>query len=66
VDGLGGQDAEQVEVGRFFVLEKMHLEPGILGAAEHLEAPVRLDQAHGTRNLIIDRVSGLRNASQAE
>jgi hypothetical protein len=66
MDSFGRQDAEQVEVCRFFVLEEMHLEPGILGTAEDLEAPICLDKAHGARNLLIDRVSGLRNAGQAE
>src|SRR5580704_3527975 len=65
-DRLGGQHAEQVKVGRFLVLEEVHLQSRVLGPAEHLEAAVRLDQAHGARYLLIDGVRGLRDGGQGQ
>ena len=65
-DRLGGQHAEQVEVGRFLVLEEVHLQPRVVGPAEHLEAAVRLDQAHRARHLLVDRVRGLRDGGQGQ
>src|SRR5580692_6458698 len=65
-DRLGGQYAEQVKVGCFLVLEEVHLQSRVLGPAEHLEAAVRLDQAHGARYLLIDRVRGLRDGGQGQ
>src|SRR5580698_1377646 len=35
-DRLGGQDAEEVEVGGLFILEKAHLVPGPARRAEYL------------------------------
>src|SRR5580700_9019782 len=65
-DRLGGQHAEQVKVGRFLVLEEVHLQPRILGPAEHLEAAVRLDQAHRARYLLVDGVRRLRDGGQGQ
>jgi hypothetical protein len=65
-DRLGRQDAEQVEVGSLFVLEVTHVKPGVLGAAEYLETAIGFDHAHGARHLLVDRVSGLRDAGQRE
>jgi hypothetical protein len=65
-DRFRRQDAEQVEVGRFFVLEEAHLQPCVVSPAEHLEAAVGLDQAHRTRHLLIDGVGGPRDGGQGE
>src|SRR5580698_9552530 len=65
-DRLGGQHAEQVKVGRFLVLEEVHLQSRVLGPAEHLEAAVRLDQAHSARYLLVDGVRGLRDGGQGQ
>ena len=65
-DRLGGEHAEQVKVGRFLVLEEVHLEPRILGPAEHLEAAVRLDQAHRARYLLVDGVRGVWDGRQGQ
>jgi hypothetical protein len=64
-DGLGGKYAEQVEVGGLFIVENAHLVPGSGGGIEDLK-PVRgLDQAHGTVNLVAQRVSGRRYGREA-
>src|ERR1700733_14454437 len=39
-DRLGGQHAEQVEIGRLFVVENAHLMAGAAGSVEDLE-PIR-------------------------
>src|SRR5215471_3126016 len=49
---LGGQDAEQVEVGRLLVVENAHLVPGPGGGVEDLEPFRGLDQAHGPVELL--------------
>src|SRR5208283_5667046 len=60
------QDPEQVEVGRFLVFEEVHIQPGVVGTAEHLEAAVSLDKAHGARYLLINHVRRVRDGGQAE
>src|SRR5215471_3509950 len=57
---LGGQDAEQVEVGRLFVVENAHLVPGPGGGVKDLKPFRSLDQAHGPLDLLAHRVSGRR------
>src|SRR5580704_6390452 len=48
----GGQHAEQVEIGRLFVVENAHLMAGAAGRVEDLE-PIRgLDQAHRAVDLL--------------
>src|SRR5260370_21608287 len=65
-DRLGGQHAEQVKVGRFLVLEEVHFQPRVLGPAEHLEAAVRLDQAHRARYFLVNDVRALRDGGQGQ
>jgi hypothetical protein len=48
---LGRQDAEQAEVRRL-VLEEADNQPRVVGPAEHLEAAIGLDQAHGSDTVI--------------
>src|ERR1700722_17099146 len=63
---LGGEHAEQVEVGGFLILEEAHLVPGVLGAAEPLVPAVGLEQAHGPRDLLVDRVRGARDIGHVD
>src|ERR1700761_1344909 len=65
-DGVGRKHAEQVEVGRFLVLEEPDLVPRLVGRAEHLVAAPGPDQAHGPVDLLVDRVRGLRDRGQVE
>src|SRR5580704_7756635 len=64
-DRLGGEHAEQVEIGRLFVVENAHLMPGAAGGVENLE-PIRgLDQAHRAVDLLAHRVRGRRYGREA-
>src|SRR5260370_39725827 len=64
-DRLGGQHAEQVEVGRLLVVEKAHLMTGPGGRIEYL-APVRgVEQAHRPVNFLAHGVGRWTHGRQA-
>jgi RNA polymerase sigma-70 factor (ECF subfamily) len=62
--GFRGQDAKQVEVRRFLVIECAHLVPGAIGRAEDLEPFLGPQQADGAVGLLLQRVSRPRDRGQ--
>jgi hypothetical protein len=63
-DGFCGQDAEQVEIRRFLILEGTHFVPGTISRAENLESLFGPQQADGAVGLLFQRVRGAWDGGQ--